>query len=365
MAPTLSLTLIVRDEEVHIPQVLGTAHLFADEIVVVDTGSTDRTRDLARQYTSQVLDFPWCDDFAAARNFGIARCTKDFVMWLDADDVIPAADAQRIRPLLAGEPNWDVAMLPYHYVHDEQGRTTLLTRRERIFRNGRGILFQYPVHECLRYPEGTVVINNTDIAVHHRNLRRREPSNVRNLRILSKAVEQAAYRNDFRMWWLLAQEEAPEKAILYYRKLLAEFGHDLAPTLHSEVCVQFARKLMLADRFDEALQILGQAMVLFPLWREPFFIAGQILWQRKRYPEALHLILIAGTIPPPGLGIGNLDARIYDGDEYFEWLFVAYYAANDREGVRRTIERALKRNPANPRFLERQRELLAATARPA
>jgi glycosyltransferase involved in cell wall biosynthesis len=195
--------LIARDEEVHIPRALATAHLFADEIVVVDTGSTDRTRDEAKKFTRLVYDFAWCDDFSAARNFGLERCTKDFIIWLDADDVIPPDDARRIRPLIASGVGWDVVMLPYHYAHDAQGRTTLLTRRERLFRNRRGFRFEYPVHECLKYPEGTVVANNTEINVYHRNQKRREPSNARNLRLLSAAVEDPRYRGDFRMWWLL------------------------------------------------------------------------------------------------------------------------------------------------------------------
>ena len=95
MPPSLSLTVIMRDEEVHVPQLLATAHLYADEIVIVDTGSTDRTKEEARKYTTSVYDFVWCDDFSAARNYGIERCTKDFVMWLDADDVIREEDARR------------------------------------------------------------------------------------------------------------------------------------------------------------------------------------------------------------------------------------------------------------------------------
>ena len=356
MAASLSLTLITRDEEIHIPQVLATAHLYADEIILVDTGSTDRTKEEARKFNATVVDFVWCDDFAAARNFGIERCTKDFVLWLDADDVVPPDDAMRIKQLMGTEIPWDVVMLPYHYAIDETGRTTLMTRRERLFRNHRGFVFNYPVHECLKYPDGAVVANNLDINVYHRNLKRREPSNVRNLRILSKAVENPAYRNDFRMWWLLAVEEAPEKSILYYRKVLQEFGPQLAPSLHSEVCVEFARKLLLAGRSEEALQALGRAISLFPLWREPFFISGQIFWRAQRYPEALRMFQIAGTIPPPLLGINALDTRIYNGDEYYEWLFVAYYQMQDRQGMIQTIDAALARNPANPRFLERRRE---------
>lgn len=356
--PSLSLTMIVRDEEIHIPAVLETASIYADEIVVVDTGSIDRTKDEALAFTPNVYDFAWCDDFSAARNFGIERCTKDFVMWLDADDVVLPEDAHRLRAMMSAEIAWDVVMLPYHYAHDEQGRTSVLTRRERIFRNGRGFVFHYPVHECLKYPEGVAPEDNSTINVHHRNLKRREPSNTRNLRILSRAIESPEYRNDFRMWWLFAAEEAPEKSILCYRKVLNEFGSELAPSLHSEVRVEFARKLVLADRLDEALRELGQAMVLYPVWREPFFIAGQILWRQQRYPEALHLIILAGAIPAPSFGIANLDLNIYDRDEYFEWLFVAYYQVEDLQGMQRTIDRALAHNPANARFIERRKDFI-------
>src|SRR5687767_8042805 len=144
MPSSLSLTVIMRDEEVHIPQLLATAHFYADEVVLVDTGSVDRTKEEARKFTPHLYDFTWCDDFSAARNFGIERCTKDCVLWLDADDVVPEEDAKRIRALLSGEISWDVIMFPYHYAHDEQGRTTVLTRRERIFRNHRGFKFEYP-----------------------------------------------------------------------------------------------------------------------------------------------------------------------------------------------------------------------------
>lgn len=344
----------MRDEEIHVPQLLSTAHHYADEIVIVDTGSTDRTKEEARKFTPHVYDFAWIDDFAAARNFGIERCTKDFVIWLDADDVVPEEDAKRIRILISRDVRWDALIVPYHTSHDESGRTTNFTRRERIFRNRRGFAFQYPIHECLKYPDNAVIEVDDTINIHHFNLKRREPSNVRNLRILAKAVE-GDYRRDFRMWWLLAAEEAPERSILYYRKVLQEFSHLLEPSLQSEVCVQFARKLILTGRADEALQVLGRAIVLFPLWREPFFVAGQTLWQGKRYPEALRMIEIAGTIPAPARGIANLDRRIYDGDEYFEWLFLAYHQVDDKAGMRRAIELGLAQNPVNARLLEWRR----------
>jgi glycosyltransferase involved in cell wall biosynthesis len=76
----LSLTMIVKNEAGRLPRSLGTARLYADEIVVVDTGSTDETRSIAAKLADAVLDFAGCDDFAAARDCGVLRCTRDFVM---------------------------------------------------------------------------------------------------------------------------------------------------------------------------------------------------------------------------------------------------------------------------------------------
>ncbi len=86
--PTVSLTMIVRDEEENLPRCLSSVNELFDEIVVVDTGSKDRTAEIAEEFGARVFDFVWVDDFAAARNAALARATGDYAFWLDADDVI-------------------------------------------------------------------------------------------------------------------------------------------------------------------------------------------------------------------------------------------------------------------------------------
>ena len=75
-----------------------------DEIVVVDTGSKDRTREIAREFGARVFDFVWVDDFAAARNAALARATGDYAFWLDADDVVDPPEREKLRKLLDGLP---------------------------------------------------------------------------------------------------------------------------------------------------------------------------------------------------------------------------------------------------------------------
>src|SRR5579863_6345186 len=84
--PRRSLCMIVRNEEKNLAACLRSVADLMDEIVVVDTGSTDRTRDVARRFRARVVDFPWIDNFAAARNESLRHATGNWIFWLDADE---------------------------------------------------------------------------------------------------------------------------------------------------------------------------------------------------------------------------------------------------------------------------------------
>ena len=78
--------MIVKNEEKFLQRCLDSVDV--DEIIVVDTGSTDKTKEIARNYTGKVYDFKWVDDFSKARNFSISKATKEWILVLDADEVI-------------------------------------------------------------------------------------------------------------------------------------------------------------------------------------------------------------------------------------------------------------------------------------
>ena len=83
---TLALCMIVKDEEAHLGCCLESVKGLVDEIVVVDTGSTDRTVEIARQYGARVFSYGWHDDFAAARNVSLSHAGADWILVLDADE---------------------------------------------------------------------------------------------------------------------------------------------------------------------------------------------------------------------------------------------------------------------------------------
>lgn len=180
---TLSVCLIVKDEESVLSRCLDCVKSFADEIVIADTGSSDNTAEIAKKYTDRVFDFEWCDDFAAARNFAFSKATCEYVMWLDADDVIEKSDAEKIKKLMEN-PDFDTAFMLYAAGFDGDA-PSLVYYRERIFRRALGVKFKGFVHEAAE-PTGRIIY--TDITVRHRKERAGDP--MRNLSIYLRKLSQ-------------------------------------------------------------------------------------------------------------------------------------------------------------------------------
>jgi GT2 family glycosyltransferase/tetratricopeptide (TPR) repeat protein len=168
--PRLSLCLIVRNEEANLPACLGSAADLVDEVVVVDTGSTDATKDVARRYGAKVVDFPWVDSFAAARNESLRHATGDWIFWLDADDRLDEDNRTKLRRLFAGLKGANVAYsMKCLCLPDARTGAATVVDHVRLFRNHPALRWQYRVHEqilpAIRRLGGEV--RWTDVVVHH------------------------------------------------------------------------------------------------------------------------------------------------------------------------------------------------------
>lgn len=180
--PLISLCIIARNEESVLGRCLDSVADLVDEIILVDTGSTDRTKAAAAEYAAKIYDFPWCDDFSAARNFAVSQAVGDYWMWLDADDVIEGENHEKLRRILE-HPDADVVFLPYWLSFDESGAPQMVSQRERIFRRSGGYQFTGAVHEAV-VPHGR--LRYGDAAVSHRKLRPGDPD--RNLHIYQQKL---------------------------------------------------------------------------------------------------------------------------------------------------------------------------------
>jgi len=142
----LSLALIVKNEEKNLARCLDSVAGLWDELVIVDTGSTDRTVEIAKEYTDNIHHFKWVDHFAKARNFCFSKCTQPWVMWIDADDILKPEDVKNIREqfqeIIATKPHVDYILINYHYWVDPpsaSGTPRATQLRERIIRKEKAI----------------------------------------------------------------------------------------------------------------------------------------------------------------------------------------------------------------------------------
>ncbi|RAV15294.1 glycosyltransferase [Paenibacillus contaminans] len=147
---TVSLCMIVKNEEQTLARCLSSVCDLVDEIVILDTGSTDRTKAIARQFDAAIYDFVWEDDFAKARNRAFELATQEYILWLDADDILLPEDRLKFRTLVSALP-WqtDAVSMTYNLARDEYGNVTASLRRNRLVRRSCGFRWVGIVHEYL------------------------------------------------------------------------------------------------------------------------------------------------------------------------------------------------------------------------
>lgn len=238
---SVSLCMIVRDEEDVLSRCLDSIKDAVDEIIIVDTGSLDSTKQIALKYTDKVYDFVWQDDFSLARNYSFGKATKDYIIWLDADDYLTCESMDKLRELKQKlNPDTDMVMMPYQVAFDSEGKCTFSYWRERIVRRGRGLLFQGKVHEAIT-PSGNIIY--ADIPIKH--LKLKVSSSDRNLRIYEKMEQNNEHFEPRALYYYgreLLQNGLLEKACLIFEKFL------LCPHGYIENKIDASRQLAVARK---------------------------------------------------------------------------------------------------------------------
>lgn len=345
MPVSLSLAMIVKNEDQVLGRVLAQASSFCDELIVVDTGSTDGTVDLARSCGAKVCHFDWIDDFAAARNFAFAQCTGDWIMWLDADDVITEANQQKILALketrLSDE--LDAVVCSYQIAFAADGECLVSMPRERFLRRGAGGEWQFPIHEAYVLPATARFLERLDIKIeHHKPSAYVERSVDRNLLMLARLVEQGSQSP--RIWYYYGKElkhhgrlEEAVRAFERHAELNREDPVSLYQAMHmAMVC------LMELERYEEAVDWGLRALEVDSSRAEALAELGVIHYRRRAFARAIPLLQGATHALRPGQGMIL--------EEYYTWkpyhyLSLCYEGLGDYVSA---IEMALKAYPAIP-----------------
>jgi tetratricopeptide (TPR) repeat protein len=144
---TLSLCMIVRDEEEMLGRCLAAAAPAVDEIVIVDTGSTDGTVQIARSFGARVIELPWTGSFADARNASFAAATGDWLLYLDADEVLVSDDALRLKALTGHTWREAISLVETSFIGELGDGSAVTHNALRLFRNRPGYRFAGSIHE--------------------------------------------------------------------------------------------------------------------------------------------------------------------------------------------------------------------------
>lgn len=302
--------MIVRDESLTLARALDCAKAFADEIVVVDTGSTDNTVEIAARYTQKIYTFEWRDDFSAARNYAFEKATCDFVMWLDADDVITPESSEKIVELLSGE-EFDMAFLPYVTLSAD-GAPEYFYYRERIFRRSLDFRFKGFVHEAVE-PRGKRIFSQAQII--HKKLK--SPAHMRNLSIYQRHIA--------------AGETLDERAKFYYGRelLFNNMPREAAAVLEDflngngwienkiEACMNLCRAYIMSGDEPKALNSVLRSFLYAPPRAEACCTLGGYFFKKEEYSTATYwyerALACGGEYCGSGIGgNGNGDCGVTD-----------------------------------------------------
>ncbi len=261
--------MIVKDEEEWLAPCLESAKAFVDEIIIVDTGSKDGTKAIAESFGAQIFDFKWIDDFSAARNFAFSKATKDFVLWLDADDRLDGGE--KLKPLLRDlDPQFSCVLMQYFYGFDEHGNCTALHLKNRVVRNDGNFTWKGRIHEDLIPTMTTGVSSTTDVAVYHRATGERiSKSSERNLRVAleeykDKPLDARAVFNVANSYVGMGKNE---QAIKFYLEYLEKSGWE--EEKYIALC-RAAFCLYELGHLDEAMNMFLRAVKLRPKYADAF-----------------------------------------------------------------------------------------------
>lgn len=291
MAPrgeaTLGVAMIMKDEAANLPRSLAPLAPLVDEVVAVDTGSADGSQRLAKDMGARVLDFAWNDDFSAARNFGLAHATTDFILWLDADNGLAPQGLAELRRHLA--PGRLVALWATEEVVPQGDRLW----QKRVFPNHPSARFSGTIHEQLVTPPGWPNVATRAVITHwgYDSPARARAKGERNLRLLLASPELA--RGEF--YWLyqagrtLLNLRRPGEAAAYLARA-AEARPD-SLSLKGHALILLSQALTRLGRAAEAETALRRLVAEAPAYGPGLFYLGKFLYKKGgRAAEAAALL---------------------------------------------------------------------------
>src|SRR3954451_13110751 len=274
---TLSLCMIVRDEEEMLPRSLAAVRDAVDEIIVVDTGSTDGTIEIAKSFGAKVIEREWTGSFSDARNVSFDAATGDWIMFLDADEVLVADDAQRLRDVLGRTWREAFYLVETNFTGELGDGTAVTHNALRVFRNRPEYRFEGRIHEQIAHklPTGQPErIEITDVRVEHYGylgvVRDAKDKSRRNIELLERQRDEGGEETGF-LHFNLASEYAAigenENARASFERAwqIMRGRHDLAAYGYiPSLVARLVRSRRLNGALEAAIELADEGLRLLP-----------------------------------------------------------------------------------------------------
>ena len=248
---SVSLVMIVKNEERVLARCLDSFRNVVDEIVIVDTGSSDSTKEIAARYTDKIYDFEWIDDFSAARNFAFSKATKDYIYSADADEVIDEENSRKFISLKEAMMP-EIEMVQMVYVNRHEFVTTENYEKDlrpKLYKRLRTFRWVEPVHESVSM---LPLVFDSDIEILHMP---ETPHAGRDLRIFEKTIKEHGNLSE-RLRHMYAQElmlagekEDLERAVTYFKE--CAFDTQSPADVRTESYCVLAKAARLAGNINE------------------------------------------------------------------------------------------------------------------
>jgi len=335
---SLSLCMIVKDEEDNLPRCLESVKDIVDEMIIVDTGSKDSTVRIAESYGAKVHHFQWEGNFSAARNYSLKYATCDWILLMDGDDELEASNKQKVLELVKGDGAEAYFFETISYLGETPGLDTMKNLNVRLIKNGRGYYFSNPIHEqiwsnIMRITPAAKIVSK-EIKVYHygylsKNIiahNKRE----RNISILEKELEYSTNRS-FTLFNLGNEYLAlgnNVKALEYYEEAYQSF--DPPQGFSSKLILKMVNCYFILGQYEKAFKIIEVGFKHYPEFTDLehmraliYSKMGNYLLSIKSYkkcirmgesPAQYNVIIGAGTYRAYFL-MGEIYLKLEDYDE--------------------------------------------------
>ncbi|MGN4611055.1 MULTISPECIES: tetratricopeptide repeat-containing glycosyltransferase family 2 protein [Bacillus] len=292
MKPFISACLIVKNEEDMLRKCLESLQPVVDEIIIVDTGSTDSTKQISKEFTEKVFDYKWTNDFAEARNFAATKAESEWIIAIDADECVDPDNFREALQIIKNQMGkYDMYAVEILSFLGSMAENITTNKMGRVYKNDGTVYFEGAIHEQLVTKDKEQQLILSPIILYHygylKHVVEKQDKKNRNLNIIKKKLQKN--ENDGFLYFNYGQElrrlgkvnEALDNFIKAYKY------KETAETSWSQTCLYFIVEILVGlKRYEEALNIIKDAESIWPAAPDFVFWKGDIYFLQGQYDDA-------------------------------------------------------------------------------